>query len=360
MTNTTQLGNVEYKNNEDALVQLIKYILDTGREVGPRGLKTLEAKTPLCFTIKNPLERVLSFKHIGCNPVYPYIEGLWMLLGEENPARLLDYSKFPSRFINTDTGNLDGAYGMRMRKVGPVQRDEGMEDEGCKYVDQMQIAYLRLLKDRDSRRSTIILSNPMFDWNDNALDIPCTQTMIFTIRNGALNMSVTMRSMDLIRGFPNDVAEFQWFQEIIAGWLNIPVGTYTHFINSLHIYQTEWKFAKEVLQYENDYRLYDHVTPIDCRMSYGEFNQLLDILGTMERDIVANPQAIEKELKDNSSFRMSIVSSAPKFYTKLLNVILANRYFKIGWLDDAKYLVKDASTDLEWYYSQRWNAHADE
>jgi thymidylate synthase len=350
------LKNQEYRNNEEALYNLIDYIMANGREVGPRGLRTKEAKTPLCFTVMNPTERVMSFRHIGCSPLYQYVEGLWMLLGEENPARLLEYSKFPSRFINEETGNLDGAYGMRMRHVGPLQRTS-VADE---HIDQLQQAYIRLVNDPESRRATIILSNPLFDWNNSSLDIPCTQTMLFTIRDGALNMTATMRSMDLIRGFPNDLAEFQWFQEIMAGWLNIPVGTYTHFINSLHIYDTEWKFAKETLEYEKEYRLYNCVKPLYCRMDYGHFTELLGILGRLECDIIANPQAVEQEVKNTTSLRSQILQQSPEFYQRLVRVLIANRYHKIGWIDDAQRLVSHAKTDLEYYYSQRWHSAEEE
>ena len=57
----------------------------------------------------------------------------------------------------------------------------------------------------------------------------------FDIKNGKLDMTVIMRSNDLIYGFANDQYCFSRLQQMVADHLQLPVGTYTHFAHDLHI-----------------------------------------------------------------------------------------------------------------------------
>lgn len=68
------------------------------------------------------------------------------------------------------------------------------------------------------------------------LDHPCTLSLGFRLRKGALNMSVTMRSNDLWLGLPTDFTMFGVLHATLALCLGVEVGTYTHYSHSLHIY----------------------------------------------------------------------------------------------------------------------------
>lgn len=45
-----------------------------------------------------------------------------------------------------------------------------------------------------------------------------------------------MRSNDLKLGWPHNVVQFTTLQEMMAGWLGVEPGSYTHFSDSLHVY----------------------------------------------------------------------------------------------------------------------------
>jgi thymidylate synthase len=60
------------------------------------------------------------------------------------------------------------------------------------------------------------------------------------VRNAALEWTQVMRSNDIFRGLPYNFVQFTTMQEIMAGWLNLKVGSYNHFSDSLHIYERDF------------------------------------------------------------------------------------------------------------------------
>ena len=336
-----------YETNQEALSDTLEEIMYHGTDVGPKGLKTKELTEPLVFRIRNIRKRLTASKHLRINPLYPYIEGMWILLGEDSPDRLINYSKFPMQFVNSKYNRLDGAYGPRIRAACPVERSEFGGDPA---IDQLDLIYNRLKEDRNTRRAVITISSPLYDWNSSSLDIPCTQAFQFLIRNGGLDMITTMRSQDIVKGLPNDLAEFQWIQEIVSGWLNVAPGTYTHFVGSAHIYETDFKLAYEYMKNESNFTfLYCNREPLDCRVNKLFFNHILSLLGVAETKLQLDPNNFFSMLK-----KFDVVKW-PEFYQRLFRVIAANSYYKKGYLNDAKRLVEDAVTDLEYFFNERWS-----
>lgn len=77
-------------------------------------------------------------------------------------------------------------------------------------------------------------------------DIPCTLSIGFLVRDGALQMSVTMRSNDAWLGTPYDVFQFRQLQRTIARQLGRPIGRYTHHAISMHVYDRDLGAAKQL------------------------------------------------------------------------------------------------------------------
>lgn len=48
-----------------------------------------------------------------------------------------------------------------------------------------------------------------------------------------------MRSNDVLFGMPCDFVQFTSMQEILAGWLDLDIGSYSHYSYSLHLYQRD-------------------------------------------------------------------------------------------------------------------------
>lgn len=92
--------------------------------------------------------------------------------------------------------------------------------------------------DPDSRRAVIPIYSPP-DIGTDSNDIPCTTTLQFLIRSGCLNMITTMRSNDIYLGLPYDVFNFTMLQELVACRLGVKLGTYHHFVGSMHYYDRD-------------------------------------------------------------------------------------------------------------------------
>lgn len=99
-----------------------------------------------------------------------------------------------------------------------------------------QIEYItRKLKEKPySRRAQAITWRPYIDpYSD---DPPCLQRLWFRVKNDELIMQSSWRSRDLFRAWEANVNGMVRIQENIAEKLNVGMGHYLDFSNSLHIY----------------------------------------------------------------------------------------------------------------------------
>ena len=111
--------------------------------------------------------------------------------------------------------------------------------------DQIEKIIELLRYDPYSRRAVININVP----NEKVIetkDEPCTICLDYQIRNGKLHCTCVMRSNDMNFGLRNDLGFFISLQKYIAKRLNVPVGTYTHFAMSIHFYDRDFKFVKDV------------------------------------------------------------------------------------------------------------------
>ena len=102
-----------------------------------------------------------------------------------------------------------------------------------------------LTVDPYSRRAVLNINVPNKDVIETK-DEPCTVCLDYQIRNGKLHCTCVMRSNDVNFGLRNDLGYFISLQKYIAKRLEVPVGTYTHFAMSIHFYDRDTKFIKDV------------------------------------------------------------------------------------------------------------------
>jgi thymidylate synthase len=211
-------------NFNDLYKELIKRVLTYGQEVSPRGIPCYEL-TPGFFQLTDISKSLLTLKERKLSYSFNAVEKLCYITGKSGEDILPKYAPNIKKFINPSTCSFDGAYGPRLWKQ-------------YKYI-------LELLKrDPDTRQAVFNINNYHEDHHDS-LDIPCTCSLQFLVRGGKLNLVVYMRSNDLLWGTPYDVSQFTFIQECFAGILGLELGTYTHFVGSLHIYKKdEEKFIK--------------------------------------------------------------------------------------------------------------------
>lgn len=178
------------------------------------------------FVIHDPRQRWVASREPAMNPAFALAEVVWILSGRRD-ARFLNYwnPKLP-QFAGRSK-NYHGSYGYRLR------RHFGL--------DQLERAYQALRHNPDSRQVVLQIWDPSADLPSpdgspvNA-DIPCNICSFAKIRNGKLEWTQIVRSNDLFLGVPHNLVQFTSLQEILAAWLGIEVGHYSHLSDCLHIY----------------------------------------------------------------------------------------------------------------------------
>lgn len=209
-------------------------VISDGAIVSPRGIETREI-FPAAFELRNPRARVLLVEGRYINPAFAIAETLWILSGSQDPW-IFDYNSRLKQFAND--GVLRGAYGPRIRSWGGQ-------------MDQLEQALSTLRRDHATRRAIIQLYDPM-SVGDNHLDIPCTITHHFLIRDERLHLFTTMRGQDVWLGLPYDVFYNTLLQELMAGWVGVELGSYYYRADSLHVYEHDMSAAQSIAKRNQD------------------------------------------------------------------------------------------------------------
>lgn len=158
---------------------------------------------------------------------YALGELMWYMAGSN---RLADIQQFSSAWDRmSDNGEtVNSGYGHKIHN----------------YYDFDQWDFVRelLKKDPLSRQAIIHIKNPSCE---PTKDTPCTLSLQFLYREDALHMTTIMRSNDIWTGFPYDVFAFTAMQTKMAFELGMPIGNYTHFAGSLHLYERDYNAYME-------------------------------------------------------------------------------------------------------------------
>ena len=255
--------------------QIYRKVFDTvmseGHEISPRGKRTKELN-PAIIKINNPRQRYCSSR-AGFNLPFSIAEVLWILKGVGDNEMISHYLKSFSQFLDPGYDEFHGAYGLRLRRWG---YDTWGERGNDKFVDQLQMVYEKLYNDPSTRQAVMTLWNPRTDNDRISRDIPCNNWAHLMIRDGKLNWTQVIRSNDLIWGTPQNIFQFTHLQEIIAGWLNVDVGHYIQFSDSLHVYLDDFYDVEERKPDTTDmYEVYNIKNPLDMRMEKDKFDSMV-------------------------------------------------------------------------------------
>lgn len=210
---------IDKEGIDDVLHVVYEALRDHGRfNQGSRG--GTNELLGVAIRIRNPRARISRSEDRG-KPFSAIGELLWYLSASNRLDFIQPYIDKYKDDAEAD-GTLHGAYGPRLFNM----RDE---------IDQLGNV-VKLLKERPGSKRAVI---QLFDASDLAGtfgEIPCTTTAQFLLREGRLNLSVTMRSNDAYFGLPHDVFCFTMIQEMMARRLGCDVGEYYHYVGSMHVY----------------------------------------------------------------------------------------------------------------------------
>jgi thymidylate synthase len=179
--------------------------------------------------ITEPRQRWVVSRTPPINPAFALVEVFWIAAGRRD-SHLPSYWNPALTSYCGSTTELLGAYGYRLRsRFG---------------FDQLDRIFKVLQARPDTRQGVLQIWDPSIDFpyedgTPSRADIPCNVMAIPKIRAGRLEWLQVMRSNDIFRGLPYNFVQFTSLQEILAGWLEIPAGSYHQVSDSLHAYAPE-------------------------------------------------------------------------------------------------------------------------
>jgi len=234
---------------------------------------TYEALSPVTTVYRKPWERVCLIPERDANPFFHYIEGLWMLNGQNDLKTVKYYVKTMENF--SDDGEiLWGAYGWRWRSYFKQ--------------DQLHDLINILKREPDNRRAVLQMWDVKEDLGRRGKDVPCNTHVYFKIRDDALDMTVCCRSNDMVWGvYGANAVHMSMLQEYIASMIGVNIGVYRQISDSFHVYQNDlWESLK-------------HLT-IDPFYANGRGN--LYYTEDLYYPLITNTETFDEELKDFMDF----------------------------------------------------------
>lgn len=178
------------------------------------------------ISIENPRQKWVYDRIPPISIGFALAELVWIMNGEERSEVINYWNPSLPKFAG-DGDVYYGAYGKRIR--------------GHFGFDQLEKAYYALQNMPESRQVIIQIYDvakdfPIDNGQPRSNDIPCNICSLLKVRNGKLEWTQIMRSNDILLGMPYNFVQFTSLQEILAGWLGLEMGSYIHYIDSLHLY----------------------------------------------------------------------------------------------------------------------------
>lgn len=216
-----------YKNASVAFLNLYLEIMREGinTNIGTKALYNVG------FYLENPKERIIDVPWRKFSQKYAEREFAWYMSGNRSVADIKKYAPIWDKMHNGDN-IVNSNYGWQWMRNNQLK----------KCIEQLK-------ENKDTRQAWFTI----FDGKEKdsyKYDTPCTLSVGFDIKPniGALDMSVLMRSNDLVFGFCNDQYCWTKLQETIADEIGVPVGTYYHYAHDLHIYERHWNMWNNQIQ----------------------------------------------------------------------------------------------------------------
>jgi len=206
-------------------------------------------------------------------------EILWTIQGTRDPAWINEHTKMWELWTEED-GTIPTAYGYRWRFAFGR--------------DQLVTAMEALEKDPSSRQVNVFAWHPGEDGNgapNQPKNIPCILGFTVNVINGALNMSVYLRSSDTIVGLPYDYMAFGFLMHFMCNQLKARPGVLCMHLAHAHYYRVHDEIVDTILS--NDVTsnwIAGSVLTFDLETAVNEPDWVMAELGTQANDNTWNPK----------------------------------------------------------------------
>jgi thymidylate synthase len=224
-----------------------------------------------------------------------------------------------------------GAYGDRLRNsLG---------------IDQLERAY-KALKANPTTRQVVLqiwdakLDLPSDDGMPRSADVPCNIVSLLKLREGKLEWMQIMRSNDLFRGLPYNIVQFTSLQEVLAGWLEVDVGSYCQISDSLHVYEKDYQAVKKFVPMQASPNTDTLSVPkAESEKLFSELSQRIDLF-------------INENISKPEHLRLSVWAQASPAFQNMLRVVSAEAARRRNWPDEAQSIMDECTNPT---FVQSWN-----
>ena len=303
-----------YPSFTEAYYGVVNSVLnDAEYEVAPRGIKVKE-KIAVSFRITNPRNRLLYIPQRGFSLTYCIAEALWYFSGMSSTEWISNYSSFWKN-ISDDGVNANSAYGARIF-VENAKIAQGRFKQ-WEYIKE------ELKRDPDSRRAVIHIRVPD-DSIDAKLDVPCTKSLQFFVRNDELHLVAHMRSNDVVLGLTFDVPAFTMMQELMANELGLKLGSYTHIANSMHIYERHYEMCKSIMD-----QMHDNMRTLT---THGKLRQMPEMTSPPIEKLLAYEDMLRAAVDEPaiSSILEDSMKQLDQYWSDWITILAAHRKSKLS------------------------------
>jgi thymidylate synthase len=215
----------DFLNAQDAFEYIYNQIMKFGccTKIGTKALYNVG------FYMRAPLDNNIKTSWRKWNPKYAEREWQWYLSQNRSVEELKKHAPIWDKMHGGDN-IVNSNYGWQW----------GRSNQLDKTIEQLK-------KNKNTRQAWISI----FDGKEKdqyQYDTPCTLAVGFNVHpcaDNELNMTVLMRSNDLVYGFCNDQYCFSKLQELVATELGLEVGTYYHFAHDMHIYEKHFNLKQK-------------------------------------------------------------------------------------------------------------------
>jgi len=234
--------NYIFNTINSALPALLETLLREGR-TGPSRNGQVKEIMYTGITLEDPRRREITIPGRKANIAAQIAETMWVLAGRNDVDFLSHYLPRAADFSD-DGKTWRAGYGPRLRKWYSASGLNGVYEP----IDQFRSVYEILRRDPDSRQAVMSIWDPAEDYRTSK-DIPCNNWLSWSIRDGRLDLMVAIRSNDLMWGW-SGINAFEWsaMQEVLAGLLDVEVGSMHFATTSLHLYEPHWQKGARIVE----------------------------------------------------------------------------------------------------------------
>lgn len=286
----------ECDNINEIYSYMLEYVNKNGNEIEKSNGTKLKEIYNTTIRIKEPQDSILAINGKGYNPAFMVAETIWNLCGDTGDWLTNYNTNYKEYFLNR---KLEAGYGNRLYNYNGVNQIEKI---------------VRLLKEvPDTQQANAVIFNPEYDLC-NPKFVPCITMLKFRIRENKLFMTTYMRAQDLWKGLPYDIFLLISIFNLIANLLNIEMGEYIHYCDTLRIYQQNYD---EVERFLTD----SCKMELDKNIDFCKDKNIIDNIKRYKNLIINLPEDIISKIENEPDFWKNAIKTC-----YIYKLIKNNRY----------------------------------